>query len=200
MDAAYISAFAALAGTVIGGLTSFTTSWMTQHSQARTQRLASERERREALFGRFIEEAAKLYADALQNKRDDTSAMIGIYALISRIRLTSSAPVVEKAEIVARIIFDAYLAPNLTLEEVRMSWVYRYSELLRNRHVADRAGAAGRRRVGLSDPRRCAGRVIGVSNLGYLRSVWIAQRSPERPGGIRRHRRCRWWPSDQKCY
>jgi hypothetical protein len=113
MDAAYISAFAALAGTVIGGLTSFTTSWMTQHSQARTQRLASERERREALFGRFIEEAAKLYADALQNKRDDTSAMIGIYALISRIRLTSSAPVVEKAEIVARIIFDAYLAPNL---------------------------------------------------------------------------------------
>jgi hypothetical protein len=74
---------------------------------------------------------------------------------------------------------------------------FRYSELLRNRHVADRAGAAGRRRVGLRDPRRCAGRVIGVSNLGYLRSVWIAQRSPERPGGIRRHRRCRWWPSDK---
>jgi hypothetical protein len=84
------------------------------------------------LFGRFIEEAAKLYADALQNKRDDTSAMIGIYALISRIRLTSSAPVVEKAEIVARIIFDAYLAPNLTLEEVRMSWVDRNVDPLRD--------------------------------------------------------------------
>ena len=44
MDAAYISAFAALAGTAIGGLTSFVTSWMTQHSQARALRLASERE------------------------------------------------------------------------------------------------------------------------------------------------------------
>lgn len=129
MDAADISAFAALAGTANGGLTSFAASWMTQHSQARTQRLASERE---ALFGRFIEEAAKLYADALQNKRDDTSAMIGIYALISRIRLTSCAPVVEKAEIVARIIIDAYLAPNLTLEEVRMSWVGRNVDPLRD--------------------------------------------------------------------
>ena len=132
MDTAYISALAALAGTAIGGLTSFTTSWMTQHSQARTQRLASERERREVLFGRFLEEAAKLYADALQNKRDDMAAMIGIYALISRIRLTSSASVVEKAEIVARIIVDAYLAPNLTLEEVRMSWVEEHIDPLRD--------------------------------------------------------------------
>ena len=122
MDAAYLSAFAALAGTAIGGLTSFATSWMTQHSQARAQRLASERERREALFGRFLEEAAKLYADALQHKRDDTSALIGIYALTNRIRLTSSARVVESADTVVRIIFDAYLAPNLTLEEIRMSW------------------------------------------------------------------------------
>ena len=95
---------------------------MTQHSQARAQRLASERERREALFGRFLEEAAKLYADALQHKRDDTSALIGIYALTNRIRLTSSARVVESADTVVRIIFDAYLAPNLTLEAIGMSW------------------------------------------------------------------------------
>src|SRR3954452_18805463 len=39
MEAAYISTFAALAGTAIGGLTSFATSWMTQHAQARAQRL-----------------------------------------------------------------------------------------------------------------------------------------------------------------
>jgi len=132
MDAAYISAFAALAGTAIGGLTSFATSWMTQHSQARAQRLASERERREALFGRFLEEAAKLYADALQHKRDDTSALIGIYALTNRIRLTSSARVVESADTVVRIIFDAYLAPNLTLEEIRMSWSDRNIDPLRD--------------------------------------------------------------------
>ena len=66
MDAAYISAFAALAGSAIGGLTSFATSWTTQHAQARTQRLAAERDARAALFGRFLDEAARLYSDALK--------------------------------------------------------------------------------------------------------------------------------------
>jgi len=119
MDAAYISALAALAGTAIGGLTSFTTSWMTQQAQARAQRIASEREKREALFGRFLEEAAKLYADALQNQRDDTSGLIGIYALANRIRLIATPRVIESADTVTRIIMDTYLAPNLTLEQVR---------------------------------------------------------------------------------
>src|SRR5438552_2239068 len=42
----YISAFAALAGTAIGGLTSFATSWATQQAQTRAQRLAAERDGR----------------------------------------------------------------------------------------------------------------------------------------------------------
>ena len=98
MEAAYISALAALAGTAIGGLTSFATSWTTLQAQGRAQRLANERDKREALFGRFLEEAAKLYADALQNKRDEASALIVLYALIGRIRLISSARVVESAD------------------------------------------------------------------------------------------------------
>ena len=92
MDAAYISALAALAGSAIGGLTTFATSWATQQAQARAQRVANEKEKREALFGKFLDEAAKLYADALQNKREDAAAlMIGIHALTNRIRLSSSA-------------------------------------------------------------------------------------------------------------
>ena len=123
MEAAYISTFAALAGTAIGGLTSFATSWMTQHAQARAQRLAAEREARVTLFGRFLEEAAKLYSDALQNRRDDITGLISIYALTNRIRLTSSPQVVEAADTVCRIIIDAYLAPNITLEEMRANWI-----------------------------------------------------------------------------
>jgi hypothetical protein len=34
MDSAYFSAFAALTGSVIGGLTSLATSWLTEHTQA----------------------------------------------------------------------------------------------------------------------------------------------------------------------
>ena len=133
MEAAYISALAALAGSAIGGLTSFATSWTTQQAQARTQRVANEREKREALFGRFLDEAAKLYADALQNKREDAAAlMIGIYALTNRIRLSSSARVVERADAIARIIMDAYLSPNMTLQEVRNTWVEQHIDPLRD--------------------------------------------------------------------
>ena len=123
MNAAYVSALAALAGTAIGGLTSFVTSWMTQHAQTRAQRLAAEREKRELLFGRFLEEAAKIYVDSLQNKRSDSRAMIGIYALVNRIRLVASMRVVDSADTLARIIMDSYLAPNLTLEEIRARWI-----------------------------------------------------------------------------
>ena len=44
MNAAYISALAALAGSVIGGLTSLLTSWLTQRTQARAQELNSPQE------------------------------------------------------------------------------------------------------------------------------------------------------------
>jgi hypothetical protein len=132
MEAAYISAFAALAGTAIGGLTSFATSWTTQRTQARAQRLAAEREARTALFGQFLEEAAKLYSDALQNKRDDIIGLIGIYALTNRIRLISSPQVVEAADAVCRVIIDAYLAPNITMEEMRANWIERHVDPLRD--------------------------------------------------------------------
>ena len=119
MDRRYISAFAALAGTAIGGLASFTTSWVTQQAQSRAQRRAAERDSRAALFGRFLDEAAKLYSDALQTSRDDVTGLIAIYALTNRIRLLSTPQVVEAADTVVRIIVDTYLAPNITLHEMR---------------------------------------------------------------------------------
>ena len=132
MDTAYISAFAALAGTAIGGLASFATSWTTQHAQTRAQRIAGERETRAALFGRYLDEAAKLYSDALQSRRDDITGLIGIYALTNRIRLVSSPQVVEAADTVCRIIVDAYLAPNITIEEMRDNWIGKHVDPLRD--------------------------------------------------------------------
>jgi hypothetical protein len=132
MEAAYISAFAALAGTAIGGLASFATSWVTQHAQARVQRIAAERDARAALFGRFLDEAARLYSDALQNRQDDMTRLVGIYALINRIRLISSPQVVDAADNVGRIIVDAYLAPNITMKEMRENWIDRHLDPLRD--------------------------------------------------------------------
>ena len=133
MEAAYISAFAALAGTAIGGLASFATSWVTQQAQSRAQRIAAERDSRAALFGRFLDEAAKLYSDALQNRQDhDVTRLVSIYALINRIRLISSPQVVDAADNVARIIVDAYLAPNITMKEMRENWIERHVDPLRD--------------------------------------------------------------------
>src|SRR5215471_17365848 len=98
----------------------------------RAQRLAAERETRAALFGRFLDEAAKLYSDALQNRRDDITGLIGIYALTNRIRLVSSPRVVEAADTVCRIIVDAYLAPNITMEEMRDDWIGKHVDPLRD--------------------------------------------------------------------
>ena len=128
-----MSALAALAGSAIGGLTTFATSWTTQQAQSRAQRVANEKEKREALFGKFLDEAAKLYADAMQNKREDAPAvMIGIYALTNRIRLSSSARVVEKADAITEIIMDTYLSPNMTVEEVRNKWIEQRIDPLRD--------------------------------------------------------------------
>jgi hypothetical protein len=132
MEPAYISAFAALAGTAIGGLASFATSWVTQQAQTRAQRIAAEKDVRAALFGRFLDEAAKLYADALQNRRDDVTALMGIYGLTNRIRLLSSPEVVDAADTLVRIIVDTYLSPNMTMAHMRENWIGRHVDPLRD--------------------------------------------------------------------
>lgn len=132
MDSAYISAFAALAGTAIGGLASFATSWVTQQAQTRAQRIAADKDARAALFGRFLDEAAKLYSDALQNRRDDVTGLMGIYALSNRIRLLSSPEVVDAADTLVRIIVDTYLSPNMTLGQMRENWIDRHVDPLRD--------------------------------------------------------------------
>ena len=71
MNSAYISAVAALAGSGIGAVASFVTTWLTQDAQERARRVAQAMARREHLYGEFIEEASKLFTDALTHELDD---------------------------------------------------------------------------------------------------------------------------------
>jgi hypothetical protein len=114
MDAAYFSAFAALAGSVIGGLTSLGTSWLTQHSQLGAQRFARNLERRETLYRDFINEASRLYADAFEHDQTELSNLVKLFAMISQMRVVSSPGIVEDADKVARLIMGTYLAPSKT--------------------------------------------------------------------------------------
>ena len=65
MDAAYLSAVSALAGSVIGGLTTGFTTWLSQRSQARAGMIVDDLGRREDLVRDFIVAASKTYDDAL---------------------------------------------------------------------------------------------------------------------------------------
>jgi hypothetical protein len=118
MDTAYFSAFAALAGSTIGGMTSLAASWLTQHVQFRAERLSRDLSRREDLYKSFIEEASRLYVDAYEHDNVEVAKLVNLYTLVSRMRILSSAAIVESADRVARVIIETYLGPNKTFRDV----------------------------------------------------------------------------------
>ena len=119
MDGLSISALAALSGSVIGGLTALGGSWLRQVAEARAQEEAEDRTTREALYRDFIVEASRLYGDALMHDKAEMSEFIGLYAMISRMRVRSSAGIINHAEKIARNIVDTYLGPNRTFRDVQ---------------------------------------------------------------------------------
>jgi cytochrome o ubiquinol oxidase subunit 2 len=87
-DPAYISASAALSGSVICGFT-LAASWLSQNAQARAQQRLTDKGHREALYTSFIYEASRLYAHALVTDKAELANIVGLYATTS---LTTSHP------------------------------------------------------------------------------------------------------------
>jgi len=118
-DPASISALAAIFGSVTGALTLSVSTWITQRHQDRRDLLAKRIFHREQLYSDFINESARAMADAVQHNFQDPNKLVPTYALLSRIRLSSSANVLESAERVIQHIVIAYSEPNLTPEEIQ---------------------------------------------------------------------------------
>src|SRR5271155_2593111 len=108
MNPTYVPAVAALAGSAIGRLTSFASAWLNQERRDRATRLSQDKTRRQKLYKQFIDEASKLYADALVHDQAEISALVSVYALIGRMRVVSCAAVIEEAEAVVRTIIDTF--------------------------------------------------------------------------------------------
>jgi hypothetical protein len=139
LDSAYVSAFFGLAGATVGALTSFATTWLTQTTQVRERWRENNRNKRELLFESFITEATRLFADALSHEKDDVSDLVLIYALLARMNLSTSVPVIKAAESVVDSIIDAYLAENRSLRGLRdlakdgkMNVLQEFAEACRN--------------------------------------------------------------------
>src|SRR5678816_4597914 len=60
----------------------------------------------------------RLYADALINEISDVSKLVGLYAMISEMRVLSPTKTIESADEVARMIVNTYRSPNKTLPEL----------------------------------------------------------------------------------
>lgn len=119
MDAGVVSAISALAGTSIGAISTLGSTWMTTKAQANAARIAAERAKREDLYGRYMDELAVLYANALNNTSVDYDRLTIAYALSGRIGLSATKPVADAAIDALRIIVDIALGPCRTQEEMR---------------------------------------------------------------------------------
>jgi hypothetical protein len=118
MDPGHISALAGVAGAAVGGLTSFGTTWIAQKAQLRQQRRETARKERERLFVKFMDEAGRLYADALGHEKDDIADVVQLYAIVGHLRMVSAPQIIAAAERVVHAIVEAYQAPNRTLHEI----------------------------------------------------------------------------------
>ena len=112
------TALAAIFGSLVGALGSAVGTWITQRYQGRRDLLAKHIVHRETLYSDFIAESARMMVDAMEHNDLDLQKMIPLYALLSRIRLSSSEPVLQAAEQIIKVIVNTYPQPNLTPEQI----------------------------------------------------------------------------------
>jgi hypothetical protein len=115
---ATILTLSAFGGSVVGALSSTVIAWISQRQRDRREVVANTVAQLNQLYSEFINESARLLVDAHQHSLEDPSKLAPVYALISRIRLRSSAEVIESGERLIASILKIYLEPNLTPMEI----------------------------------------------------------------------------------
>src|ERR1700722_9161988 len=91
-------AMAALFGSLVGALGSGVSSWITQRHADQRDLLARRVFYRVQLYSDFITESTRVLVDSWENNFQEPKKRIPAYALLSRIRLTSSKEVFASAE------------------------------------------------------------------------------------------------------
>ena len=118
MDAALLSALAALAGSVVGGLTSGFTNWLSHRAQTKASLLAHALSRPEELFKDFMIAASKSYGEALMSNTAQLQELVELYGMISRMRAVCWPHTVACAEKVLAETIAAYSVPNRSVPQI----------------------------------------------------------------------------------
>ncbi len=119
MDAMFISALAAVLGSLVGGSATVATAWITQKTVRKHDRIGEEIRHRETLYADFIRESSKLVVDSFAHPLETPETLLAAYELINRIRLCASDAVLAEAEVVLRHVTEQYFSPNLSVDEIR---------------------------------------------------------------------------------
>ena len=117
MDTTIVGALAAIVASLCGGSASVATAWVTHKTRAKREGIRAEVNKREALYGEFINECSQRVMDSLARNLDKPETLLSIYALLNRIRLCASEAVLAQAQEIVRFIMDQYFAPNVSVQE-----------------------------------------------------------------------------------
>ena len=121
MNPAIISALSVLAGSSLGALTPVLSNYILQRSATQRDFVTRELADRQTLYSDFISNAARLYGDAVTSNTIQMNDAVGLYALVSRMRLVAPPLVVESAETAAKKILERFKAGNVPLENLTVS-------------------------------------------------------------------------------
>jgi len=109
----------ALAGSVVGGLTTGLSTWISQTVSARSALLSSNLTRRQELFRDFIVAASQVYGEALTSNEPKIPELLDLYALVNRMRVLCGPESAGAGQKLMRVILDTYSAPNKTFSQLR---------------------------------------------------------------------------------
>jgi hypothetical protein len=81
--------------------------------------LSADLHKREALYGEFVTECSKLMLDSLDHTLEHPATILNAVAILNRIRLMASPPVLGAAEAVLQVIVQNYVREKMTIDDLR---------------------------------------------------------------------------------
>jgi hypothetical protein len=121
MNPTLINAVAAFGGSSAALLGPILSNYVLQRGLAVRELLNRQIAQRETLYADFINEAARLYAVSITHALDNFGELVCLYALVGRIRLFASEPVVIAAEELVKTIVAHYGEANLSVDQLRQA-------------------------------------------------------------------------------
>ena len=122
MDSTVVTALAAALGSLVGATASIGTTWISQRRQSMRASAEWKLRDHESLYKEFIMEASRLFGDAMVKSLERPDQLVGLYGILSRIRLISGDEVLSKAVGCCHRIVELYRRPNMTAEQIRTAF------------------------------------------------------------------------------